>query len=409
MNYKETAEWMFEKLPMYQQQGKTAYRKDLTNTLLLAKHLKNPENDLKFIHIAGTNGKGSTAHTLTSILMEAGYKVGLFTSPHLKDFRERIKINGQEISEKYVIDFIADNQEFFEQNNLSFFEMTTGLALQFFKAEKVDIVVMETGMGGRLDSSNIITPIVSVITNIGLDHVQFLGNTLEKIAAEKAGIIKYNIPVVIGEYTLETKPIFEETAKAKDAPIYFASDLQKNDLESDLKGAYQKANMKTVKQTIDTINQFGEFKITDEACKLGMLSVVKNTGLLGRWQVLQENPTVICDTAHNKHGLTMVLQQLKESTYDNLHIVLGVVNDKDLEEILSLFPTNANYYLCSPNISRGLDVSILAEKAKEYSLVGNCFSSVSDAYKAAASQALATDLIYVGGSTFVVAEILNLF
>ena len=409
MTYKETAEWMFEKLPMYQQQGKTAFRKNLTNTLLLAKHLENPEKDLKFIHIAGTNGKGSTAHTLTSILMEAGYKVGLFTSPHLKDFRERIKINGEEISEDYVIDFIENNKEFFEQNNLSFFEMTTGLALQYFKAEKVDIVVMETGLGGRLDSTNIITPIVSVITNIGMDHVQFLGNTLEKIAAEKAGIIKQNIPVVIGEYTLETKTVFEEVAREKSAPIYFASDLQTNNLESDLKGAYQKANMKTVKQTVDVINQAGEFQITDDACKLGMLSVVKNTGLLGRWQVLQQNPTVICDTAHNKHGLTIVLQQLKESTYDNLHIVLGLVNDKDLEEILSLFPTNAKYYFCSPNISRGLEVSVLAGKAVEFLLVGNSFSSVSDAYKAAASQALPTDLIYVGGSTFVVAEILNLF
>lgn len=409
MNYKETAEWMFEKLPMYQQQGKTAYRKDLTNTLLLAKHLGNPENDLKFIHIAGTNGKGSTAHTLTSILMEAGYKVGLFTSPHLKDFRERIKVDGKEISQKYVVDFIAENKDFFEHNNLSFFEMTTGLALQYFKAEKVDIVVMETGMGGRLDSTNIIIPIVSVITNIGLDHVQFLGDTLEKIAGEKAGIIKQNIPVIIGEYTPETKPVFEQTAKEKNAPIYFASDLQNAALESDLKGAYQKSNMKTVKQAIDVINQTGEFKISAEACRLGMLSVVKNTGLLGRWQVLQQNPTVICDTAHNKHGLTIVLQQLKESTYDNLHIVLGLVNDKDLKEILSLFPTNAKYYFCSPNISRGLDVSILAEKATEFSLIGNSFSSVSEAYKSAASQALPTDLIYVGGSTFVVAEILNLF
>ena len=336
MNYKETAEWMFEKLPMYQQQGKTAYRKDLTNTLLLAKHLGNPENDLKFIHIAGTNGKGSTAHTLTSILMEAEYKVGLFTSPHLKDFRERIKVDGKEISQKYVVDFIAENKDFFEHNNLSFFEMTTGLALQYFKAEKVDIVVMETGMGGRLDSTNIIIPIVSVITNIGLDHVQFLGDTLEKIAGEKAGIIKQNIPVIIGEYTPETKPVFEQTAKEKNAPIYFASDLQNAALESDLKGAYQKSNMKTVKQAIDVINQTGEFKISAEACRLGMLSVVKNTGLLGRWQVLQQNPTVICDTAHNKHGLTIVLQQLKESTYDNLHIVLGLVNDKDLKEILSL-------------------------------------------------------------------------
>lgn len=409
MNYKETAEWMFEKLPMYQQQGKTAYRKDLTNTLLLAKHLGNPENDLKFIHIAGTNGKGSTAHTLTSILMEAGYKVGLFTSPHLKDFRERIKVDGKEISQKYVVDFIAENKDFFEHNNLSFFEMTTGLALQYFKAEKVDIVVMETGMGGRLDSTNIIIPIVSVITNIGLDHVQFLGDTLEKIAGEKAGIIKQNIPVIIGEYTPETKPVFEQTAKEKNAPIYFASDLQNAALESDLKGAYQKSNMKTVKQAIDVINQTGEFKISAEACRLGMLSVVKNTGLLGRWQVLQQNPTVICDTAHNKHGLTIVLQQLKESTYDNLHIVLGLVNDKDLKEILSLFPTNAKYYFCSPNISRGLDVSILAEKATEFSLIENSFSSVSEAYKSAASQALPTDLIYVGGSTFVVAEILNLF
>ena len=409
MTYKETAEWMFEKLPMYQQQGKTAFRKDLTNTLLLAKHLGNPENDLKFIHVAGTNGKGSTAHTLTSILMEAGYKVGLFTSPHLKDFRERIKIDGLEISQEYVVDFIAENKDFFEHNNLSFFEMTTGLALQYFKAEKVDIVVLETGMGGRLDSTNIIIPIVSVITNIGLDHVQFLGDTLEKIAREKAGIIKQNIPVVIGEFTPETKPVFEETAKEKNAPIYFASDLQNAAFESDLKGAYQKANMKTVKQTIDVINQAGEFKITDEACKLGMLSVVKNTGLLGRWQVLQQNPMVICDTAHNKHGLSIVLQQLKESTYNNLHFVLGLVNDKDLKEILSLFPTNAKYYFCSPNISRGLEVSILAKKATEFSLIGNSFSSVSEAYKSAASQASPTDLIYVGGSTFVVAEILNLF
>ena len=409
MNYKETAEWMFEKLPMYQQQGKTAYRKDLTNTILLAKHLENPEKDLKFIHIAGTNGKGSTAHTISSILMEAGYKVGLFTSPHLKDFRERIKIDGKEISQEYVTDFIAENKDFFEHNNLSFFEMTTGLALQYFKAKKVDIVVMETGMGGRLDSTNIIIPIISVITNIGLDHVQFLGDTLEKIASEKAGIIKQNIPVVIGEYTAETKPVFEQTAKGENAPIYFASDLQNAALESDLKGAYQKSNMKTVKQAIDVINQTGEFKISAEACRLGMLSVVKNTGLLGRWQVLQQNPTVICDTAHNKHGLTIVLQQLKESTYDNLHIVLGLVNDKDLKEILSLFPTNSKYYFCSPNISRGLDVSILAEKATEFSLIGNSFSSVSEAYKSAASQALPTDLIYVGGSTFVVAEILNLF
>lgn len=409
MTYKETAEWMFEKLPMYQQQGKSAFRKDLTNTVLLAKHLGNPEDDLKFIHIAGTNGKGSTAHTLTSILIEAGYKVGLFTSPHLKDFRERIKINGQEISEEYVVDFIAKNKDFFEKNNLSFFEMTTGLALEHFKAEKVDIVIMETGMGGRLDSTNIITPIVSVITNIGLDHVQFLGDTLEKIAGEKAGIIKQNIPVVIGEYTVETKKVFKGTAEQKNAPIYFASDLQQTALESDLKGAYQKANMMTVKQTVDAINQAGEFKISDDACRLGMLSVVKNTGLLGRWQVLQQNPMVICDTAHNKHGLNIVLQQLKESTYDNLHIVLGLVNDKDLQEILSLFPTKSNYYFCSPNISRGLDVSILAEKAAEFSLFGNSFSSVSDAYKAAASQALPTDLIYVGGSTFVVAEILNLF
>ncbi|WP_318642727.1 bifunctional folylpolyglutamate synthase/dihydrofolate synthase [Flavobacterium ardleyense] len=409
MTYKETAEWMFEKLPMYQQQGKTAYRKDLTNTLLLAEHLRNPEKNLKFIHIAGTNGKGSTAHTLTSILMEADYKVGLFTSPHLKDFRERIKIDGKEISEEYVIEFIATNKEFFEHNNLSFFEMTTGLALQYFKAEKVDIVVMETGMGGRLDSTNIITPIVSVITNIGLDHVQFLGDTLGKIAGEKAGIIKQDIPVVIGEYTSETKTVFEEIAKKRNAPIYFASDLQNAALESDLKGAYQKANMKTVKQTVAVINHGGQLKISDEACKLGMLSVVRNTGLLGRWQVLQQNPTVICDTAHNKHGLTIVLQQLQESTFDNLHIVLGLVNDKDLEEILSLFPTNAKYYFCSPNISRGLDVLILAQKAAEFSLVGNSFSSVSDAYKAAASQALPTDLIYAGGSTFVVAEILNIF
>jgi dihydrofolate synthase/folylpolyglutamate synthase len=410
MNYQETINWMFNQLPMYQLQGASAYKKDLTNTHLLLAHLENPQEKLKCIHVAGTNGKGSTSHMLTSILQEAGYKVGLYTSPHLKDFRERIKINGPEvsedISEEFVTNFINENKSFFESNDMSFFEMTVGLAFDYFAKEKVDIAVIEVGMGGRLDATNIITPLVSVITNIGLDHTQFLGNTLEAIAFEKAGIIKPKIPVIIGEYTPETKPVFLAKAKECNSEIYFAADLVSETYPCDLIGDYQVHNKKTVLQTISVLNSQNEFKITPENIKSGLLNVVKNTGLQGRWQQLNAFPKVICDTAHNKNGLEIVLKQIQKEDFDTLHIVLGVVNDKDLDEILPLFPKKAIYYFCKPNIPRGLDVLILKQKAATLELKGEVYNSVSEAYQKALKNAEITDFIYIGGSTFVVAEIL---
>ncbi|WP_035650590.1 folylpolyglutamate synthase/dihydrofolate synthase family protein [Flavobacterium sp. ASV13] len=405
MNYQETTNWMFNQLPMYQLQGASAYKEDLTNIKLLAAHLDNPEKELKCIHVAGTNGKGSTSHMLASVLQEAGYKVGLYTSPHLKDFRERIRINGEEISEDFVIEFIGKHKSFFEANDMSFFEMSVGLAFDYFAAEKVDIAIIEVGLGGRLDATNIITPLISVITNIDLDHTQFLGNTPALIAGEKAGIIKPNVPVVIGEYTNETQPIFLAKAEENKAPIYFASDLISEVFPSDLIGDYQFHNKKTVQQTIQILNETTDFKVSDEKLKSGLLNVVKNTGLQGRWQQLGHNPKIICDTAHNKHGLSVVMNQLKKETYDNLHIVLGVVNDKDLDSILPLFPKKAQYYFCRPDSSRGLSTEILQDTAKKYDLIGEKYDSVEKAFLDAKKNATKNDFIYAGGSTFVVAEL----
>ncbi|MGV3697242.1 bifunctional folylpolyglutamate synthase/dihydrofolate synthase [Flavobacterium sp.] len=406
MNYKETLDWMFNKLPMYQTQGATAYRKDITNTVLLAKHLGNPERFLKCIHVAGTNGKGSTSHLLACVLQEAGYKVGLYTSPHLKDYRERIQINGQPIPEGYVVDFIEKNKVFFEETDLSFFEMTVGLAFEYFAKQKTDINVIEVGMGGRLDSTNIITPLISIITNIGLDHTQFLGNTLEAIAFEKAGIIKKNVPVVIGEYVNETKPVFLAKAEETNSAIHFASDLIQETYPSTLLGDYQVANKKTVMQAIRVLQDQGPFEIPEKAIKKGFLNVIENTILQGRWQPLGENPKIICDTAHNAHGLKMVLKQLEKENFEQLHIVLGVVNDKNLGEILPLFPKKAKYYFCKPDIPRGLDAKILKDEASKFGLTGESYLSVSNAYQSAKENAERKDLIYIGGSTFVVAEIL---
>ena len=406
MNYNETVNWMFQQLPMYQTQGASAYRKDLTNTILLANHLKNPERYLKCIHVAGTNGKGSTSHMLASIFQEAGYQVGLYTSPHLKDFRERIKINGNEISEEFVTKFVHQHRPFFENNNLSFFEMSVGLAFEYFRAQQVDLAIIEVGMGGRLDSTNIINPIISVITNIGLDHVQFLGNTLELIANEKAGIIKSNVPVVIGEYTAETKTVFRSKALEHQSEIHFASDVIKEDYPSVLLGNYQIYNKKTVLKTVHVIQSIGDFKVNEVHIKNGFLNVIENTGLKGRWQQIQESPKVICDTAHNSDGLKIVLKQVLQQEYKHLHIVLGVVNDKELNTILPLFPINATYYFCKPNIPRGLEATILQEKALTNKLIGEVYSSVSEAYMIAKKNANAEDFIFVGGSTFVVAEIL---
>lgn len=405
MTYQDTVSWMFQQLPIYQNQGKTAYKADLVNTLQFAKHLNHPERNFKSIHVAGTNGKGSTSHMLASILQEAGYKVGLYTSPHLKDFRERIKIGGNEIEEAFVVDFIEDHKSFFQTHALSFFEMTVGMAFECFSQEKVDIAIVEVGLGGRLDSTNIITPEVSIITNIGLDHTQFLGNTLEAIAFEKGGIIKSNIPVVIGETHPETKNVFKELAEARHAEIKFADQQDLRDYESDLKGEYQKQNKATVLCAMRVIRSKG-FEVSDEAITNGFMNVVKNTGLNGRWQILQEQPKIICDTAHNKEGLFYAMNQLLKEPYKVLHMVFGVVNDKDVSSILPLLPKNAKYYYCRPDIPRGLDAEILRDTFVENGFIGSAYNSVQEAFMAAKQQATESDVIYVGGSTFVVAEII---
>ncbi|MFA5297118.1 MAG: folylpolyglutamate synthase/dihydrofolate synthase family protein [Lutibacter sp.] len=404
MNYTNTLNWMFSQLPMFQRQGAAAFKKDLTNSLALSKHLNFPESTFKTIHVAGTNGKGSTSHMLASILQEAGYKVGLYTSPHLKDFRERIKINGKMIKKSDVTDFIKTNKSFFETHQLSFFEMTVGLAFDCFSKHKVDIAVIEVGLGGRLDSTNIITPEVSVITNIGYDHMQFLGETLPEIAFEKAGIIKSNIPVVIGEYQKEVFPVFENIAKEKSSKLFLASSNDSNTYSSDLKGNYQVHNIKTVVQTIAILKTKG-FVISEKNIQKGLKKVVKNTGLLGRWQILNKQPKVICDTAHNAEGLYYTLKQLQEEKFDKLHLVIGVVNDKDLKKVLPLFPKNATYYFCKPNIIRGLDENELKQQCAKFQLIGEAYSSVDSAYKTALGKASKNDVIYIGGSTFVVAEV----
>lgn len=403
MNYPATLDWMFSRLPMYQRQGDSAFKKDLTNIKLFCDHLGNPQNGFRSIHVAGTNGKGSTSHMLASILQESGLKVGLYTSPHLKDFRERIRVNGNPIGEQSVVDFIDLNKVFLENQQLSFFEMTVGMAFDHFAKEKVDVAVIEVGLGGRLDSTNIIHPILSVITNIGFDHMQFLGNTLPEIAFEKAGIIKKNTPVVISETQKETKPVFLSKAKLENAPIYFASDEKFADYPSDLKGDYQEKNKSGVLRSIEILRNL-DLKISEKAVRNGLNNVVKNTGLKGRWQILQKNPKVICDTAHNKEGLEIVLAQLKREKANNYLFVLGFVKEKNLEEILAIFPKTANYFFCKPEIPRGMEVKELKDKGNEVGLKGQMYPSVRAAYRAAMARASEGDVIYVGGSTFVVAE-----
>lgn len=402
MTYKETLDWMFGQLPMYQQKGAAAFNAKLDNIIHFCNVLDNPEKKFKSIHAAGTNGKGSSSHMLASILQEAGYKVGLYTSPHLKDFRERIKINGKVVSKKFVKGFVEQHQPFFEYNKLSFFEMTVGMAFSYFAEEKVDIAIIEVGLGGRLDSTNIITPEVSLITNIGLDHTQFLGDTLEKIALEKAGIIKPKVPVVISETQSETKMIFNLIAHQLKSNIVFADVAPAVGYKTDLLGEYQQKNINGV---VACIHQLNNFNVPEEAISEGLKKVVENTGLLGRWQVLQNNPLVVCDTAHNKEGLKLVLQQLKKQSYDQLHIVLGFVKDKDVRSVLSLFPKDAKYYFVRPSIPRGMDVLQLEELAQEQGLKGKIFKSVEKGFKNALKKAAGSDMIYVGGSTFVVAEV----
>ncbi|CAI8404377.1 MAG: Folylpolyglutamate synthase [Formosa sp. Hel3_A1_48] len=405
MNYKATTSWMFSRLPMYQQQGGAAYKKDLSRTLKLAAQLNHPERKFKAVHVGGTNGKGSTAHMIAAVLQESGYKVGLYTSPHLKDFRERIRVNGALVSEQFVVEFIAHHKSFLEQYQLSFFEMTVGMAFSYFEKEKVDIAVVEVGLGGRLDSTNIIAPEVSVITNIGLDHTQFLGDTLQEIAKEKAGIIKKNTPIVIGETQEEIQSIFRQKANTLNAEIYFADVSVHRTCASSLQGSYQQKNIKTTLQTLKLLQGRG-YKISEEHIQKGLLNVQKNTGLRGRWEVLSETPKIICDTAHNKEGLSLVLNQLQNQSYKSLHIVLGMVRDKSVERLLSLFPINATYYFCKPDIPRGLDTEELAQIFISKGYFGQRYSSVNEALVAAKQAASLEDLIFVGGSTFVVAEVL---
>ncbi|HMB62506.1 MAG TPA: folylpolyglutamate synthase/dihydrofolate synthase family protein [Eudoraea sp.] len=402
MTYQETVDWMFAQLPMYQRIGKGALNAKLDNIRALAKRLGHPQTKFKSIHVAGTNGKGSSSHMLASVLQEAGYKVGLYTSPHLKDFRERIKVNGKPVGEPFVIQFIAENKAYFDTNNLSFFEMTVGMAFEFFARQKVDIAIIEVGLGGRLDATNIILPEVSLITNIGLDHMDTLGDTLLKITREKAGIIKMGVPVVISEYQEEIAPIFKSIAKRQHADLVFADKTIKDTYKTALTGNYQSRNVKGV---VAALQQLKGFTIDKDHIRAGLENVIANTGIMGRWQVLQEDPKVICDTGHNSEGLSIVLSQLVQQKYRQLHIVLGFVREKNLDAILPLFPGKALYYFSQPDVPRGLDVKILEASAIKYGLHGESYASVPLALQEALQKAEKDDLVFVGGSTFTVAEV----
>ena len=399
-NYENTLQWMFSQLPMYQQKGKQAYRPDLSRMEAFCSHLNSPEKKIKTIHIAGTNGKGSTAHMIASVLQEAGYRVGLYTSPHLRDFRERIKINGAFIEKDYIVKFIQNNLNYFDLTSLSFFEMTVGLAFSYFFDKKVDYAVIEVGMGGRLDGTNLILPELSIITNIGFDHTQFLGNTLPEIANEKAGIIKPKTPLIIGETHEKTKEVFIERAKMLNSQIIFADQQKFVGFSSDLKGSYQKKNIQTASIALLRL------KIDPKIINSGLMKVIPNTGIQGRWQILANNPLTIADVAHNQEGLDYVIPQIKSQSYNKLHLVLGFVKDKVAEKLIKLFPENAIFYFAAPNIPRALPIADLEKVSNNLNLNFKTFPTVAQAISNAQLMAGSDDLIYVGGSTFVVAEIL---
>lgn len=391
---------MLDQLPMYQHKGKQAYRPDLSRMEAFCSHLNSPEKRIKTLHIAGTNGKGSTAHMIASVLQEARYRVGLYTSPHLKDFRERIKINGAYIEKDYIVKFIQSNRNYFNATSLSFFEMTVGMAFSYFFDQKVDYAVIEVGMGGRLDGTNLIHPELSIITNIGFDHTQFLGNTLTEIANEKAGIIKSKTPLVIGETQAQTKEVFIERAKMLNSPIIFADQQKTVGFNSDLKGSYQKNNIQTASIALIELN------VNPKIIKSGLKKVILNTGIQGRWQILGNNPLTIADVAHNQEGLDYVIPQIKSQPYNKLHLVLGFVKDKAAEKLLKQFPKNAIFYFAAPKIPRALPVADLEKISTKLNLNFKMFPTVTNAMSKAKLIARPDDLIYVGGSTFVVAEIL---
>jgi dihydrofolate synthase/folylpolyglutamate synthase len=408
MNYQETLDFLYSQLPVFQRDGAKALELKLDRTLQFMHYLSEPHKAFKSVHVAGTNGKGSVSHMTASVLQHAGYKVGLYTSPHLKDFRERIRIDGDCITEDKVIGFVASHRSFIEEFKPSFFELTVAMAFDHFASQAVDIAVIEVGMGGRLDSTNVIIPLLSVITNISYDHKAFLGDTLPKIAFEKAGIIKPGIPVVIGEYKEETFPVFQRQAKAMQSELIKAFEQHQpqwllNNAEFDLQGPYQQKNRLTVITVIQGLIAQG-WKINKQAIEIGMKNTAQSTGLMGRWQWIE--PRVLCDTAHNEAGLAFVLKRLGELKYRQLHIVLGVVSDKDLAEILPLFPRSARYYFVAPNINRALPAEVLKNQAETFGLIGDAFTSVSSGLAAAKEVASPDELVFVGGSTFTVSEII---
>ena len=396
---------MFAKLPMYQNIGASAYKDDISNIISICNHLDNPQNKFKSIHVGGTNGKGSTSHMLSSILQESGYKVGLYTSPHLVDFRERIRVNGEMIPKESVEDFMNHNLDFFNINNFSFFEMTVGLAFNYFNNQNVDIAIIEVGMGGRLDSTNIINPILSIITNISIDHTKFLGNNITDIANEKAGIIKPGIPVVIGETQEEIKDIFIETALENDSEISFADNFKTKEFDCDLKGEYQTKNISTVQHAVTKIQSMG-YKINDMSIENGLLHVVKNTSFMGRWQVIQSNPLVICDTGHNEAALKELVAQMISSNHSKYHFILGFSNDKNIEKISKIFPKDGSYYFVKPNVGRGMDANEVKKIFFLNNRIGKSFNSSKEALSEAHKYAKQNDFVFIGGSTFVVSEVI---
>ena len=402
-NYDSILAWMLSQLPMYQKKGAQAYRPDLSRMRDFCSYMNQPQKQIKTIHVAGTNGKGSTAHLMASVIQQHGYQVGLYTSPHLKDFRERIKINGALIEKEFVVEFIQNYRSYFESHTLSFFEMTVGLAFTYFFEKKVDIAVVEVGMGGRLDATNLIQPELCVITNIGWDHMQFLGDSLEAIAMEKAGIIKPHTPLIIGLTQVETQAVFREKARHLDAEIIFADQVSVEQYSSDLKGTYQRRNIHTA---VVGLSRLKWLKVHPEKLKQGLMNVVANTGLQGRWQVLNYEPNIVADVAHNREGFEFIIAQIESHSYAQLHLVLGFVKDKPINEILRLFPQSARFYLSAPQIPRAMSIEDIEKIANDLNLNYEIYPTVNTAYSAAKNQAQADDFIYIGGSTFVVAEIL---
>ncbi len=430
MTYQEAVEYLYTQTPLFQNVGQEAYKEGLYNTVTIDRHLGCPHKLYKTIHVAGTNGKGSVSHTLAAILQAAGYKTGLYTSPHLTDFRERIRVNGKPVSPEFVIKFIERNREFLEPLHPSFFEVTTAMAFSWFAEQEVDVAVIETGLGGRLDCTNIIKPVLSIITNIGYDHMKFLGETLPGIAFEKAGIIKKNVPVIIGEYTTETRPVFERKAEEVSTKITFAEDNCKINsykyhnpskvvyetaalpaLESGLAGLCQEKNANTILTALDELRK-KKFNIQESAVRKGFKNVCRMTGLRGRWQLVSKKPDIICDTGHNSHGLKYIAKHLEELSskpgFGQLRIVMGMVNDKDINDVLALMPRNARYYFTQASVKRALDASTLRDLARQAGLTGRVYRSVAQAVDMARREAAPEDLIFVGGSTFVVADLLTM-